>query len=257
MMSPSRGCRSIILATWACLASGVIEIRAEAQVRELRWNAPVDVAVTVAGAGAWLAATFASSPSACRWCDENDVDGAARKVMKWSHPRSADVASDATGFLVAPLVLTADTLAASKEGAARGIPLDALLVTEATVLAVDVCLLTKFLVLRRRPNGSDNLSFFSGHTTTAFALASASGTVATLRGYRSAALTWVVGGTAAALTGYLRIAADAHWLTDVILGAIVGAGVGFAVPYAFHRSVSEEPGARTATVSSPLFLQSW
>jgi hypothetical protein len=107
--------------------------------------------------GRWRG-SFASSPGACRWCDENDVDGAARnrKAMKWSDPRSADVASDATGFLVAPLVLTTDAVGASKEGAARDIPLDALLVTEATVLAVDVCLLTKFLVLRRRPNGADD-----------------------------------------------------------------------------------------------------
>jgi membrane-associated phospholipid phosphatase len=56
----------------------------------------------------------------------------------------------------------------------------------------------------------NNLSFSSGHTTATFALAAAAGTVATMRGYRWAPLTWIVGGALALGTGYLRIAADRH-----------------------------------------------
>ena len=38
-----------------------------------------------------------------------------------------------------------------------------------------------------------------------------------------------------ATTGYLRIAANQHYFTDVLTGAVVGTGVGLAVPYTLHR----------------------
>jgi membrane-associated phospholipid phosphatase len=87
---------------------------------------------------------------------------------------------------------------------------------------------------RRRHTDDDDVSFFSGHTTEAFALASAAGTVATMRGYRWAPVTWVFGGGLAAGTGYLRLAADRHWFTDVLVGMIVGVGIGMAVPLLLH-----------------------
>jgi membrane-associated phospholipid phosphatase len=87
----------------------------------------------------------------------------------------------------------------------------------------------------------------------AFALATASGTVATMRGYRWAPVVWSVGGVVAAVTGYLRIAADKHWLSDVVVGAVVGAGVGFALPYLFHSAEdAPAPAARAALRTSPL-----
>jgi membrane-associated phospholipid phosphatase len=48
---------------------------------------------------------------------------------------------------------------------------------------------------------------------------------------------WVlgVGLAAAAFTGYLRIAANQHYLSDVLVSAGVGSLVGWAVPYLFHR----------------------
>lgn len=75
------------------------------------------------------------------------------------------------------------------------------------------------------------LSFFSGHTALAFSFAVSAGTTASMRSYRNAG--WVLGSglTLAAATGYLRIAADRHYFTDVLTGALVGAAVGWAVPY--------------------------
>jgi membrane-associated phospholipid phosphatase len=48
---------------------------------------------------------------------------------------------------------------------------------------------------------------------------------------------WVygVGFTAAAATGYFRMAADKHWLTDVLTGAVTGTAVGLAVPWLHRR----------------------
>ena len=68
-----------------------------------------------------------------------------------------------------------------------------------------------------------------------------------MRGYRWAPLAWGVGGAVAAVTAYLRIAADKHWLTDVIVGAVVGAGIGFAVPYVFHSAIDEPTRASSGT----------
>ena len=71
--------------------------------------------------------------------------------------------------------------------------------------------LTKGLVHRKRPDGSDRKSFFSEHT--AFAAAALGGSAG-----REFAITipLTVG------TGYFRIAADKHYLTDTLAGAIVG-----------------------------------
>lgn len=63
----------------------------------------------------------------------------------------------------------------------------------------------KALVARRRPNGVDDRSFYSQHTTLAC--------VATLR-----TKLWAV----CPAVGYLRLAADWHWSTDVATGAAVG-----------------------------------
>jgi membrane-associated phospholipid phosphatase len=64
---------------------------------------------------------------------------------------------------------------------------------------------------RKRPDGSDRKSFFSEHT--AFAAAALGGSAG-----REFAITipLTVG------TGYFRIAADKHYLTDTLAGAIVG-----------------------------------
>jgi membrane-associated phospholipid phosphatase len=65
----------------------------------------------------------------------------------------------------------------------------------------------------------------------AFSAAAAGGTVARLRGYQSWPWVCAVGFTGATLTGYFRMAADKHWLTDVLASAAVGTGVGMLVPW--------------------------
>jgi membrane-associated phospholipid phosphatase len=73
-------------------------------------------------------------------------------------------------------------------------------------------------------------------------MAVSSGTIASLRGYRGAPWVWGSGLLLASTIGYLRIAADKHYLSDVLVGASVGSLVGFAVPFFFHRkSASTEP----------------
>ena len=42
-------------------------------------------------------------------------------------------------------------------------------------------------------------------------------------------------------TGYLRIAADRHWATDVATGWAVGAAFGVGVPWLLHRTAAPTP----------------
>ncbi|HEY2512712.1 MAG TPA: phosphatase PAP2 family protein [Polyangiaceae bacterium] len=238
---------------------------AQTHDRSLRWDPALDATVTVLGLGAWVASELLKgelAPSECRWCAANGLDSGVREALVWKDPAAADRLSNVTGFLLVPaLAIGLDALAAAHEGGLGGAPEDALLMTEAAVIAADVNQLAKLVVGRERPfvhalppeekarnpHPSDNdLSFFSGHTTEAFAIAAASGTIGELRGYRWAPLAWGVGGAFAATTGYLRIGADKHWLTDVVVGALVGVGIGVALPVVFHPA-EDTPSPVTTT----------
>lgn len=76
----------------------------------------------------------------------------------------------------------------------------------------------KLVVDERRPDGSDDHSFPSGHTATAFA-----GAELVRRAYRHVSPWYGAGAyTAAVLTGFLRIYNGHHWLSDVLAGAGIG-----------------------------------
>lgn len=198
----------------------------------------------------------------CRWCERHDdgsdavnpVDGFFRARLRWSNIDAGDTLSSVAGFAATPLVaLGLLALAGAHDDALKNLPIDALVVVEATALSTSLNQVVKFSVGRERPfvhvlaeadklktaQPSDNYaSFYSGHTSLAFSLAVSAGTVASLRGYRWAPWVWVSGLTLATLTGYLRIAGDRHYFTDVLVGAAMGAAVGFLVPYLFHRRLS-------------------
>ena len=81
-------------------------------------------------------------------------------------------------------------------------------------------------------------SHFSGHTSASFAAASATcmhHQYLPLWGDTPSWVPCVVGYSAAAATGLLRIAADVHYLTDVGVGAVVGTGVGLLIPWLHYR----------------------
>lgn len=75
-------------------------------------------------------------------------------------------------------------------------------------------------------------SFYSGHTSSAFASMVFLASVFERLYPDSSARGWVWGGclTAAATTGYLRYAAGKHYPSDILVGAAMGAFVGYLVP---------------------------
>jgi membrane-associated phospholipid phosphatase len=243
------------------LGLGHLSLCPEAQGQELRYSPPVDLGVTLGAVGAWAVSERLRGhlvPAHCRWCDRdssgndtlNALDRTVRQ-LRWGRHNAADALSDVTAFVVTPLAAGGlPTLAAGHDGRLGDFGANTLVIAEAGALAADVNQLVKFLAVRERPDAharelqdpgphvrsvDDDLSFYSGHTTEAVSLAVAAGTVSSLRGYRLAPLVWGATLPVALFTGYLRIAADRHYFTDVLTGAVGGAIVGFVVPYVFHR----------------------
>jgi hypothetical protein len=187
---------------------------------------------------------------ACRWCAPTGIDRSARDAFRFADGGGAARASDVL-VLAVPLALAGADLGLAG-GDLRRAGEDLAVAGEAiavTVLATEVL---KLAVSRRRPYAlgaatrggpEDDLSFPSGHTSSAFAAAAAFGTVARLRGYAGAWAVYAGGFAGAATVGWLRMAADRHWLTDVVAGAALGTAAGVGLPLLLHR---REPGAAAA-----------
>lgn len=244
-----------------------------AHADDLRLSPTRDVALTVGGGVLFILSETllkdAVSPDDCRWCADNGLDRGVRDALRWDQPARAASASNWVGYVATPLV-TIGGIAAL--GAARGPDhawwTDGVIVAESAILASDVTNVVKGLVGRERPfvhalaaadkpdTQEANLSFFSGHSSLTMSLAVSAGTIASLRGYKLAPLVWGGGVGLSLTTGYLRIAADRHWATDVVTGWLVGAAFGVAIPYYLHRRadgassrVSASVGARTIGLS--------
>jgi len=87
--------------------------------------------------------------------------------------------------------------------------------------------------------GKDScLSFFSGHSSLSFSAAVAGSYLFALssRDNQARAVIWGVELALASATANLRVRAGKHFYSDVIVGALVGSAVGFAVPYLHEDS---------------------
>ena len=101
----------------------------------------------------------------------------------------------------------------------------------------------KLAIKRERPNGEDNKSFPSGHTSNAFALASV---VEAHYGWKIGVPSYLLAG----LMGVSRIHQDKHWLSDVVAGAALGTIVGRTVARLNSRSLERvASGGATLSVS--------
>lgn len=199
----------------------------------------------------------------CAICAPPALDAAARRALVWDHPGAAAAISTATGYAIAPIYALTMLFAAEPGDTRQRVDL-ALPVLESAVAVGLLHHLVKFTIGRQRPfvhhalagrryDNDDNASLFSGHTGLAFSVATAAGVIAHERHDRTESAIWIGGAALAVTTGYLRIAGDRHWLTDVALGAVVGIGFGLLIPYAFHGDTlhpSAPPAARSGGIST-------
>jgi len=252
--------RAVVSSLGAALLVGIsTDVSAGPDGQRLPYEPAVELPLTAAGiVGYLLSDTIFKddlAPEGCRWCASNGFDRGIRDALLWDEPSDAETVSD-LGFVAVPLATLGVMAIESHDD--RGVLVDAAIIIEAVTIATDLDQLVKMTVGRERPfvhalppedkplteHPADNdLSFYSGHTTWTFAFATAAGTIASRRGYDSAPYIWVGGLGLAATTGYLRIAADKHWGTDVLAGAALGAAIGYLVPRYLHarRTVEVAP----------------
>ena len=189
-------------------------------------------------------------PSTCRWCEPPRFDRWARERLIWHDTRAAGTTSDVFQFVVPAGAAATLWIQAAPHGD-REVVEDLLVLTESASTAILLTQGAKFAVGRLRQDAwargtivspDDKLSFWSGHTSIAFSAAAAATQIARLRG--RSGWRWLAAATfgAAALTGYLRVAADRHWTTDVVTGAAMGTATGLVVPWlAFQPADGRAP----------------
>jgi membrane-associated phospholipid phosphatase len=237
-----------------------------------------------AAAGWLLSEAFKSAlaPAGCRWCDRSAAgEDTLNPLDRWGRGLAASEASgraswarvsDVLLFGVVPAA-TAGGLFALSSAAGGGAAVwaeDLLVVAEAGALSALLNQAVKFAAGRERPfvhvlpaeekpltdqADDNNLSFYSGHASLAFALAVAAGTVAERRGYRHAWALWTTGLVLASTLPLLRMAADKHYLSDVAAGAALGSAVGFAAPFLLHPPVGGSPPVELAAGPGGLLLR--
>jgi membrane-associated phospholipid phosphatase len=171
--------------------------------------------------------------------DVNPFDRSA--TQRWS-----PTAGSASDVLTWTLLAAPAGVALATPGARRPLTIGAMY-AEVLLLNVSLVQLLKGLTERARPyayNDDPDIpvglrlevearrSLPSSHAANAFAAAVFLSSVYARLHPGSAARKWVWAGslTAAGLVGYLRYEAGQHFPTDVIVGAILGAGVGYIVP---------------------------
>ena len=105
--------------------------------------------------------------------------------------------------------------------------------------------LVKMTVQRQRPDSfyktradaNDSFrSFYSGHTSTTFALGTSNAILLSEAYPEQRKLIWFTNLSLAAATGYLRIAGDKHYMSDVLSGGITGY---FLAKYIYKRTNSK------------------
>jgi membrane-associated phospholipid phosphatase len=167
-------------------------------------------------------------------------DDHAKRLLEGKAEDFGATGSTAGGFRVmAPLTLalfTSGRLAG--DGAFRAFSYDA---TQAVIVNGLYTQVLKSAVGRARPDGSDRVSFPSGHTSTAFAIA----TVAERHhGWKVGVPSYL----AASAIGLSRIERNKHYLSDVLAGAALGVITGRTVV----RTNGEPVGRRRALRLAPM-----
>ncbi len=174
------------------------------------------------------------APYSPRLTSPNAFDRRARSSLLWQEERTskAALASDLIlfGGLFPAAVATPYIVGGDLGGPAMAI-------VQAVAITDSFTQLTKFAVARQRPyrtfdtgaprGSDDNLSFVSGHTSNAFAIATASAVILQHQYGNRRSVIWPAMLVPAVTVGYLRIASDRHYLSDVLAGAILGAAIGY------------------------------
>lgn len=199
--------------------------------------------------------------------DKNEVNAFDRALMH-SYSSSLDTAGDILVVASSALPFCAATALLYKDSGYQTDDLltHAVMFAETMAISHTLAHITKGLVLRTRPymyydvdssvEDDWNRSFYSGHTTMAFAAATFSSyTFCKYFPESSYRLPFVAGSYAlAAATAAIRVQAGCHFATDVIVGALTGTAIGFLIPWCHAVSSSRMQLSILPTGASLQFL---
>ena len=213
------------------------------------------LSLAVGGALVYFGTNFVSDAvidsEECRWCEPPLIDHRARNLFVWDDTRTADIASSVIAYGVAPVV-GIGLLYLSDRDATLGQFLDDTIPVLETVAYTQLVVNTLKLAFgRQRPfvrYGSEvayeldhNKSFPSGHSALGFAITTGAGMICHWRGYWTEPYVWTAGITLSLATEYLRMAADKHYLTDVLVGGGIGILGGLTIPRFFKNDINIVP----------------
>jgi membrane-associated phospholipid phosphatase len=203
-------------------------------------------------------------PSSPAWTDTNRTDDFFYQALRrpdCDGRKTARFLSDVGLASSVPLSLTLLTVDAPRGD--KRFTSNAVLIAESTGLTMLATEMLKLATARERPYSRGGrpcneeketdtfMSFPSGHTSLTFATAVATSRIAHIRGYRHATAIQLVMLSTAIGTGYLRIAADKHYFSDVVVGALVGSIVSAAVVEVHRRA---EPSIEVGEmIEAPVF----
>ena len=179
-------------------------------------------------------------------CDPAPLNAIDRPFAGRYHPGWTTVGSVATGALI--LGAPASILAHESLGPAAN---DTLVVAEAGLVSAAFSSLVETSVRRPRPflygtqaplsdrtATNASLSFFSGHTSEAFAVSIATYETLSRLHSRWRYVALGVGLATSTFVGVSRVVAGDHFPTDVLVGAGVGASIGWLVPALHARHIA-------------------
>ena len=268
--------RTRAAATWATGPAGDLVPRLEWNPRWRRFETG-DAIFTGLMAGAAVA-TYLSPPSAdaVRWQGGILFDDAARSGLALSNPSSretAAVVSDgiAVGLFALPVLVDALLIGWAGHGSSDVAAQMLLIDLQAHAIAQGLTGIVKWAVRRERPIAAscresggagdaqceghiEPSSFFSGHASMAFtsaALVCVHHTELGLIGEGGAAAACASALALAGGVGALRIMADRHYASDVIVGAAVGMVSGWLLPYILHYGSLGGPDASVQAAIAP------
>jgi membrane-associated phospholipid phosphatase len=223
-------------------------------------DVPADaVVIALGGIGSLVPQIFKSelASAQCNWCGANAVDRFFHDRLAGAivSRKTANTLSNVTGFGLAPAAALAGALIATGPHATSGAGLRAaVIVVEGTVVALALTQSIKLLTARARPyvvyghpsrpgegglydfsDPDSRLSFPSGHSTLAAALGVGSAMTATLQESPAAPWLWGAAGVLTVSTGFLRMMAEKHWITDDLGGIAIGGGCGVLFPLLHRR----------------------
>jgi membrane-associated phospholipid phosphatase len=256
-----------LFASVSFLASGLGAGRAaeEPFQVDLRVDLPLTLGLAAYSLVSEIIVSHLGGPACDPLCDPAGISALDRTVIGNRSLLAANLSDAGYASMIAlPHVLGAlDRLAAGSGGDIQGYATDSLLLLQALSANFLVTNLAKLAVRRPRPYAYDpatpektrrgaeaSLSFYSGHASTAFTMATAYGLIYQARHPESPSrfAVWAGGYLLASGVALCRVAAGKHFWTDVLAGAAAGSLAGWLV-VELHR---RHPGAETAAGSGSI-----